>query len=54
MKAKLPHSGGSFASEGVRRKLLRDGGAIHAATASAAITGSDDARGVLSAVRHSL
>ena len=39
-------------SEVVRRKLVRDGGAIRAETASAAITGSDDARGVLSLVRH--
>jgi len=39
-------------SEVVRRKLVRDGGAIRAETASDAITGSDDARGVLSLVRH--
>jgi hypothetical protein len=36
----------------VHRNLVRDGGTIRTETASAAITGSDEARGVLSAVRH--
>ncbi len=42
------------ASEGVSSKLIGDGGAIGAQTASAAITGSNDARGVLSYGQASL
>ena len=45
--------GQNVPSEGVRRQASgRDGAAIRAATASAAITGSDDAPGVLSALSH--
>jgi hypothetical protein len=39
-------------SEFVRKNLVHDGGAIRAETASAAIIGSDDTRGVLSLLRH--
>jgi len=39
-------------SEVARRNLVRNGAAIRAEAASAAFTGLDDVRGVLSAVRH--